>query len=390
MRRLLLLLSVVFFVYASWTVIEKKIAESEYGTSFETLKSEINEIKDKPEFSDAIEFLTLRIQEIVYQITQALEDLPQNEEQPVPQNQIEQPVPQKQIEQPNLETPSEQLFSILNIELGDTKDEAERTIGQAKRQSMNEYGTLWHTYHEDYQSFVMVSYDDNNLVTGLYTNQDLISSVNGIKLGSTKEFVLEQLGEPLNQINKGFVYYQFPEIRDYDMFELGNSYVTIFYDQHQQNTVSSIQVIKKELEQNRKDFYTVASEQLKEGFEYQLFDLTNATRVKHGINVLQWDAKVQGTARKHSFDMAENKFFDHTNLKGQSPFDRMLEDGIVYSVAGENLASGQFSSIFAHEGLMNSLGHRENILHPDFRLLGVGVAFNTESHPYYTEKFYAK
>ncbi|MFK4997104.1 CAP domain-containing protein [Bacillus sp. N9] len=36
---------------------------------------------------------------------------------------------------------------------------------------------------------------------------------------------------------------------------------------------------------------------------------------------------------------------------------------------------------------MNSLGHRENILKPDYTFLGVGVAFNDESQPYYTENF---
>ena len=68
----------------------------------------------------------------------------------------------------------------------------------------------------------------------------------------------------------------------------------------------------------------------------------------------------------------------------------MTEDGISYRMAGENLAMGQLSSIFAHEGLMNSIGHRKNILQTDFESLGVGVAFNTESRPYYTENFLTK
>ncbi|MDA6131258.1 CAP domain-containing protein, partial [Escherichia coli] len=69
---------------------------------------------------------------------------------------------------------------------------------------------------------------------------------------------------------------------------------------------------------------------------------------------------------------------------------RMQADEVSFMVAGENLASGQFSSIFAHEGLMNSLGHRKNILRADYEFLGVGVAFNSKSQPYYTENFYAK
>ncbi|MGA9227337.1 MAG: CAP domain-containing protein, partial [Mesobacillus sp.] len=137
-------------------------------------------------------------------------------------------------------------------------------------------------------------------------------------------------------------------------------------------------------------FYTEATAPLKEGFEYQLFDLTNAARVKNGLGVLTWDDPVKETARKHSLDMAENNYFSHTNLEGESPFDRMAEDNITFAVAGENLAYGQFSSIFAHEGLMNSLGHRENILKPDYELLGVGVAFGPKFEPYFTENFYTK
>src|SRR5690606_18492148 len=88
--------------------------------------------------------------------------------------------------------------------------------------------------------------------------------------------------------------------------------------------------------------------------------------------------------------MADNNYFSHTNLDGLSPFERMENDNIHYVMAGENLASGQISSIYAHEGLMNSIGHRENILQKDFEELGVGVAFNDEWRPYYTENFLKK
>lgn len=88
--------------------------------------------------------------------------------------------------------------------------------------------------------------------------------------------------------------------------------------------------------------------------------------------------------------MAKNRYFSHDNLDGLSPFDRLKQDRITYQAAGENIASGQASSIFAHEGLMNSLGHRENILSTNFNALGVGVAFDSDSRPYYTENFLGK
>lgn len=236
----------------------------------------------------------------------------------------------------------------------------------------------------------MAMYNKKNQVIGLYTNQNLISSTNGIKIGTPKQTVREKLGTPLTGIQKGFTIYQFDKKSDYDVFLVDDTYVTIFYDKFQQNRVTAIQLINKNVEQEKKGFYTKASTALKTGFEYQLFDLTNASRVMHHLPILSWDQHVQITARNHSKDMAVHDYFDHNNLKGQSPFDRMQQDHIVFLLAGENIAYGQLSSIFAHEGLMNSLGHRENILRKDYQYLGVGVAFNQQEQPFYTEDFYAK
>ena len=83
--------------------------------------------------------------------------------------------------------------------------------------------------------------------------------------------------------------------------------------------------------------------------------------------------------------MVKNNYFEHTDLNGHSPFDRMKRDGIQFNAAAENLAYGQQSSIYAHEGLMNSLGHRENILNTHVNTLGVGVDFNNKRQPFWTE-----
>jgi uncharacterized protein YkwD len=295
----------------------------------------------------------------------------------------------KEVPSPNLESPTNQVFSIYNIELGESKTDIENMLGAPKRLEMNEYETEWHTYHEDYHNFVKVMYNDNQQVIGLYTNQDLIASTNGIKLNSPKQTVRDTMGQPLSRLQKGLVFYQLEEDSDYDLYELDDTFVTIFYDVHEENTVTAIQILTEDIENNKKSIYSEPNEPLKEGFELQMFDLVNATRVNHGLQVLSWDEHVMQTARKHSSDMAVNNYFDHTNLQGESPFDRMEEDGITYTLAGENLAYGQFSSIFAHEGLMNSLGHRKNIIKSGFEYLGVGVAFNEENQPYYTQNYYA-
>jgi len=376
MVRFLMIIVALFLIHSSWPFIEKQFNHTNLTKDI----SEMNKLKDDPNITGTIQTIYSEVQSALQQLGVLLNNRQENQ----------QPIESKKESKIELTTPAQQEFSIFNIELGDSRDDIIENLGNPLRSTLNEYGTTWNTYHDDYHNFFMVMYGDDHKVAGLYTNQNLIASKNGIKLGTPKQTVRNLLGEPLTTIQKGLVLYKLSDKEDYDVFLRDNDYITIFYDKHQGDTVTAVQLISKNLENKKLTIYPKASSQLKEGFEYQLFDLTNAARVQHQLPVLTWDQHVQSTARKHSTDMAVNHYFDHTNLKGQSPFDRMAADHIVFHLAGENLAYGQFSSIFAHEGLMNSLGHRENILRQGYTYLGVGVAFNNESQPYYTENFYAK
>jgi uncharacterized protein YkwD len=374
MFRLLRLIALLFLLYISWPFITKQLDNSDLHANF------VTSLKENLEVPETISVLYDDIQQMLKQLGFQLDEMPLTQEKL-------NEAPEKKVE---LTPPTKQTFSIHNIELGNAKTDIEHNLGLAKRTSLNEYGVNWHAYHDNYHNFFMVMYDNNDQAAGLYTNQDLLTSTNGIKIGtSSKESVRSILGEPITKVQKGMVIYQLQEDSDNDLFLLDDAYVTIFYDKHENNTVTAIQIVSKTMEDNKKDFYTEASPTLKEGFEYQMFDLTNATRVNHQLPILTWDDHVRETAREHSADMAENDYFDHKNLQGQSPFDRMKEDAVAFHTAGENLAYGQLSSIFAHEGLMNSIGHRENILRQDYEYLGVGVAFNEKSQPYYTQNYYA-
>lgn len=294
---------------------------------------------------------------------------------------------QEQVEPLELTAPEEQQFSVGNVEIGDTKESVDELYGEPERVSENEYGVNWSAYHENYQNFIMVAYDAEETVRGLYTNQDVVSSQADLTLGDSKEAVHETLGKPEDFIQSGPFNYQVSNQDEYDVYQKDGNHTTLFYDKHQENSVTAVQIIDENLENEKDSVYSPGSESLREGFEYQLFDLTNAARAKHDLQPLEWHAEVSGTARNHSADMAENEYFNHTNLDGQSPFDRMNEDDISYTTAGENLAAAQLSSIYAHHGLMNSEGHRGNILNDSFRELGVGVAFDDDNRPFYTEKF---
>lgn len=294
------------------------------------------------------------------------------------------------VEKPELMAPEVSQISIHNIEIGMTEEKVLNLLGEPQQISMNEFDTKWSTYHQDYHNFMMISYDLERHVNAIYTNDDLIFAESGMRYGSDKAFIREQYGTPLTEIRKGNHIYQLQNSEEFDLFEVGDLYVYVFYDLHAGDTVTAVQIIAKTLEQGRERIYATGSELLRDGFERQLFDLTNASRVKHGVPALQWEERTAITARNHSIDMAKHNYFSHENLQGESPFNRMENDQITFRAAGENLAYGQSSAIFAHEGLMNSIGHRENILLDTYSHLGVGVSFNAESQPYYTENFLLK
>lgn len=106
--------------------------------------------------------------------------------------------------------------------------------------------------------------------------------------------------------------------------------------------------------------------------EQEMFELVNKERAKNGLQLVVYDKKLQQVARAHSEDMLRRGYFSHKSLDGRSPFLRMEDAGITYLYAGENLALAPTTGL-AMQGLMNSPGHRANILNPHFNKIGIGV-----------------
>jgi uncharacterized protein YkwD len=105
--------------------------------------------------------------------------------------------------------------------------------------------------------------------------------------------------------------------------------------------------------------------------EEEMLRLVNAEREKQGLKALVMDDKLREVARAHSKDMFAKGYFAHVNKEGKDPFERMKDAGIKFNVAGENLALAPNVNL-AHEGLMNSPGHRANILTAEFGKVGIG------------------
>jgi uncharacterized protein YkwD len=115
--------------------------------------------------------------------------------------------------------------------------------------------------------------------------------------------------------------------------------------------------------------------------EKAVISLTNLERTSRRLRSLARSGELAEVARGHSRDMLTRGYFDHRTPEGLRPSDRLARKGLRFDATGENLYKASDDQIDATKlaasmvkGWMNSRHHRENILAPDFRFLGVGVA----------------
>ncbi|MFC3772442.1 CAP-associated domain-containing protein [Paenibacillus sp. GCM10012303] len=281
-----------------------------------------------------------------------------------------------------------QSFAVRGVAIGDSVSSVQAKLGAPDRRDASEYGFEWYIYNADYANYAQIGIMDGKVV-GLYTNSSRwTTSKEGVQPGAASRDVVKTFGKPLDSITKGFTRYLInsPGVEE-GMYEIDGSYVTFYYDTHEGSAIEAIQVIAKETEEAKKDYYGTPSEQLRTAYELEAFDLANAARVKRGLKPYKWDDQVAGTARKHSEDMAVNQYFDHKSPSGQNLGARLDADAVNYESAAENIAAGQPNAITAHAGWLNSTtGHRKSLL-SDLERLGVGVYFGGKMHVYYTENF---
>lgn len=120
-----------------------------------------------------------------------------------------------------------------------------------------------------------------------------------------------------------------------------------------------------------------------------MVDLVNRERVKAGLATLAVDPALTYSARLKSKDMVDLNYFSHDSPTYGSPFDMMKAFGISYRTAGENIACNS-AAAKAHTSLMNSSGHRENILKPGYTHIGIGIVDGGPCGKMFTQQFVGK
>ncbi len=107
------------------------------------------------------------------------------------------------------------------------------------------------------------------------------------------------------------------------------------------------------------------------GEEY-LLEQVNHERLAQGRAPLALNSELTLLAREKARDMAQNRYFDHVSPALGTVYEMLEGIGYSYKWAGENIA--RVSSVeVAHRALMESPGHRANILSAGYTEVGIGV-----------------
>ena len=135
--------------------------------------------------------------------------------------------------------------------------------------------------------------------------------------------------------------------------------------------------------------------------EQELIADINRERHIHGLNGLVPDTLLGGAARSHSREMCGMDYFDHHSPSAgmTTPMDRYFQALQAHgegrpdtALVGENIFYASvtntiYNAQYAHTALMNSPGHRANILEPRFSKVGVGVYRDSKGRFWVTEMF---
>jgi uncharacterized protein YkwD len=255
--------------------------------------------------------------------------------------------------------------ALFGISLGTSVRDLTAKLGEPDRIAPTQYVYDWYIYNKEGKHLRYAVL--NQEVIGFYSNSlDVFSGGYNFKIGTdmktTTNKIIASLGGSLGY------------------FEEDEYIMQLFYDTHASGVVDAIFIMHSQgYSRGKRDL-----EALYKAFEQGIFEITNAYRIKHGVDPLTWSDLARTSAYNHSKDMRINAYFDHDSLDGRSPFDRMKEVGITYASAGENIAYGYGSDILVMDGWINSAGHRQNLLYDHFTHLGVGVYDG-----YYTQNFYS-
>lgn len=109
-------------------------------------------------------------------------------------------------------------------------------------------------------------------------------------------------------------------------------------------------------------------------FDKAIADL-NAYRASKGLPTLAYNQKLNRASEVHALDLAAAGIISHTGTDGSGHGDRVQRQGYYFSIAGENVATGQTSWDAVFDAWKKSPGHNENLLRDDVSEFGLALVY---------------
>jgi uncharacterized protein YkwD len=104
-----------------------------------------------------------------------------------------------------------------------------------------------------------------------------------------------------------------------------------------------------------------------------IINLANEDRKKYGLPELKQNLSLNTAAFTKANNMFDQQYWDHYGPNGETPWQFIKGAGYEYVYAGENLAKGFQTSEGVEQAWMASPTHRENLLSPNYKEIGVAV-----------------
>lgn len=110
--------------------------------------------------------------------------------------------------------------------------------------------------------------------------------------------------------------------------------------------------------------------------EQNFLTLINQYRQSKGLAPLRLNQNLINASKWMSQDMGAKNYFSHTDSLGRDPFVRMAAFGYNFNTyKGENIAAGYSTAASVMTGWQNSPGHNQNMLNPNYTVIGIGRAY---------------
>lgn len=285
--------------------------------------------------------------------------------------------------------------------MGKSIQKVKESLGEPTRVDPSFFGYEWWIYNKSDTEYAQVGVNGNKVVTIFATGENL--DISPFKIGQP---VGEIYSSVFVETNINLEYkessYRF-ELSEEDLntrplVMVGDHYAQLNIDKFT-GTLSSVRLMDAATLIKMRPYEMVYrgelleaplpspafEEDVERGKEQQILDLTNVLRVRHNLSPLEWDKMTADVAFAHSKDMYESKDFSHISKTYGELADRLEAGGVLYKMAGENIAANYMDAPAVVEGWLNSKGHRESLLNEEFTHLGVGVY-----KKHYTQNFIRK